>query len=79
MMLRKGVLACVMVLFAATTAAAHFGMLIPDTDELTQDKRTVNMTLSFSHPFEMVGMELEKPSEFFVVIDNDERIDFLVA
>lgn len=76
-MLRKSVLACVMVLFAATAASAHFGMLIPDADELTQDKRTVNMTLSFSHPFEMVGMELEKPAEFFTVANNDERVDLL--
>jgi len=66
-----------MVLLLSSTAFAHFGMLIPDTDELTQDKRSVSLTLSFSHPFEMVGMELEKPAEFFVVADNTEKIDLL--
>lgn len=70
-------LACLLVLFSAAAASAHFGMLIPDTDELTQDKRTVNLTLSFSHPFEMVGMELEKPAEFFVVANNQEKMDLL--
>jgi cobalt/nickel transport protein len=54
-------------------------MIIPDTDELTQDKRTVNMTLSFSHPFEMVGMELEKPAAFFVVANGEEKTDLLAT
>ena len=77
MKLRFTLTATVMFLFFASPAFAHFGMLIPDTDELTQDKRSVNLTLSFSHPFEMVGMELEKPSEFFVVANNEQKIDLL--
>jgi ABC-type Co2+ transport system, periplasmic component len=68
-----------LVLTMATAAAAHFGMIIPDTDELTQDKRTVNVTLSFSHPFEMVGMELEKPAAFFVVANGEEKTDLLAT
>jgi len=70
-------LACVLTFLGAGMASAHFGMLIPDTDEVSQDKRTVNLVLSFSHPFEMDGMELEKPAEFFVVADNEERADLL--
>jgi len=66
-----------LLLLMATAASAHFGMLIPDTDELTQEKRTVNLTLSFSHPFEVVGMELVKPAQFFVVQDNDKKTDLL--
>lgn len=77
MKMRAVVFACLMTVFGAGAAWAHFGMLIPDTDELSQEKRTVNLTLSFSHPFEMVGMELEKPAEFFVVANNDERTDLL--
>lgn len=77
MKLKATILACLVILLGAGGASAHFGMLIPDTDELTQDKRTVNLTLSFSHPFEMVGMELEKPAEFFVVADGEDRIDLL--
>lgn len=77
MKVKAVMLACLMTMLWAGGASAHFGMLIPDTDELTQEKRTVNMTLSFSHPFEMVGMELEKPAAFFVVADNEERTDLL--
>ena len=70
-------LSCALVLLVATAASAHFGMLIPDTDALTQDTRSVTLTLSFSHPFEMVGMELEKPAEFFVVANNEQKTGLL--
>lgn len=77
MKLKLAFLLNALILLSATVASAHFGMLIPDADELTQDKRTVNLTLSFSHPFEMVGMELEKPTEFFVIKDNETKTDLL--
>ena len=67
----------IVTLLMASAAFAHFGMLIPDTDEVSQDKRTVNLTLSFSHPFEMVGMELEKPAAFFVVANGEAKTDLL--
>lgn len=48
-------------------ASAHFGMLIPsDTMVMQADNRTVTLSLSFSHPMEMVGMELQKPKSFSV-------------
>ena len=48
-------------------ANAHFGMVIPSDNMVTQkDPRTLSVSLSFSHPFEMVGMELAKPKAFFV-------------
>ncbi|QGY40593.1 DUF4198 domain-containing protein [Pseudodesulfovibrio cashew] len=72
---RALLLALVLTVLGSTAAWAHFGMLIPDTDELDQDKRTVNLTLSFSHPFEMVGMNLEKPAEFFVVANGEDKTD----
>ncbi len=77
MRLKFALLLNVIFLMSASIASAHFGMLIPDADELTQDKRTVNLTLSFSHPFEKVGMELEKPAAFFVVQDNAAKTDLL--
>ena len=50
------------VLFMSSAALAHFGMVIPsDTMVMQEDQRAVAVTLSFSHPMEMVGMELEKP------------------
>ncbi len=54
---------------------AHFGMVIPSDNMIMQDdQKTMGIDLSFSHPFEMVGMPLSKPHNFFVVKDNKETI-----
>ncbi len=61
-------------------AMAHFGMLIPSDNMVMQaDSRTVNLTLSFSHPMEMVGMALEKPTVFAVSVNgkNEELLGML--
>lgn len=64
-------------LMAVVPAWSHFGMLIPSDSMVMQgDSRTVTLTLSFSHPFEMVGMELAKPKVFSVQAD-DKRKDLL--
>lgn len=47
-------------------AFAHFGMVIPDSPVITQNKRSGELFLSFSHPFELIGMELERPAKFSV-------------
>ena len=50
-------------LFYSGSASAHFGMVISsDTMVMQQDNRTISVVLSFSHPMEMVGMELVKPA-----------------
>lgn len=49
-------------LTVVSPALAHFGMLIPSDSMVSQqDNRTVKIEASFSHPFEGVGMILEKP------------------
>lgn len=49
-------------------AGAHFGMLIPSKASVSKaDPKTIELALSFSHPFEMVGMEMAKPKAFGVV------------
>jgi cobalt/nickel transport protein len=61
------------ILFLISTAnvSAHFGMLIPSDSMVMQgDNRTVTLTLSFSHPFEVIGMELVKPRGLIVVKDG---------
>jgi cobalt/nickel transport protein len=61
----------VLILLTGLPAWSHFGMLIPsDTMVMQEDSRTVTLTLSFSHPFEMEGMELAKPKAFTVVSGN---------
>ena len=66
---------CALVLALAVPAAAHYGMVIPsDSMVMADDDRTVAVTLSFSHPFEGVGMNLERPKAFGVSA-NGQRED----
>ncbi|MBI9111479.1 DUF4198 domain-containing protein [Maridesulfovibrio ferrireducens] len=57
---------------AAASAHAHFGMLIPDTSIVSPEKKTINMELSFAHPFELAGMDLVKPKKFSVYHEGKE-------
>jgi len=67
----------IIVSFSAGVALAHFGMLIPsDSMVMQEDNRTINLKLSFSHPFEGEGMELVKPIVFGVMA-NGEKADLL--
>lgn len=63
-------------LLAASMSHAHFGMLIPSTPRLEQQKKDLSLTLSFSHPFEGQGMNMEKPTRFFVAA-GDKQTDLL--
>lgn len=61
-------IATALLLGLAAPSAGHFGMLIPSDNMLMQDDpRTVRLQLSFSHPMEMVGMDMEKPKAFRVL------------
>ena len=61
----------------AAPAFAHYGMVIPSEAMLSQeDGRSVDLTLSFSHPFEEDGMVLERP-EAFTVTQGGETTDLL--
>lgn len=64
----------IILLMLANVSWAHFGMLIPsDTMVMQDDTRTINLMLSFSHPFEMVGMQLAKPKAFKVYAGGKEQ------
>jgi cobalt/nickel transport protein len=55
-------------------AWSHFGMVIPSDNMVMQDdSRTIKVTLSFSHPFELVGMELVKPKVFDVFAGGNKQ------
>ncbi|MBM2575711.1 DUF4198 domain-containing protein [Jannaschia sp. Os4] len=70
-------LALIAALLAAAPAAAHYGMIIPSDAMLSQeDGRSVDLTVSFSHPFEEDGMILERP-EAFTVTHAGETTDLL--
>ncbi len=58
-------------------ASAHYGMIIPSDNMIAQDEaRSIDLVLSFSHPFEPSGMQLVKPVSFGVVA-NGEKQDLL--
>jgi len=63
-----------MICFSYGVSYAHFGMVIPSDNMVMQDeKRDIDLQLSFSHPFEMVGMPLVKPKAFFVVKEGNKK------
>lgn len=58
-------------LICATPALAHYGMIIPNDSMISQeDGRSVDLTMSFSHPFELDGMILDKPAAFSVTHED---------
>jgi len=62
---------------ALTPAAAHYQMLIPTDDIVThKERRAVDLNISFNHPFEGLGVSMEKPSQFGVWVAGQE-IDLL--
>ena len=47
---------------------AHFGMVIPsDSIVMPGESKIITVTTSFSHPMEVVGMEMVKPAQFGVM------------
>jgi cobalt/nickel transport protein len=61
-------LAAVMVFMASGPVLAHFGMLIPSIATVSKaDPKMVDMHISFSHPFELKGMDMAKPKAFGVM------------
>ncbi len=58
---------------SSSPAMAHFGMVIPSANIVKPEKKSVEVSLSFSHPFEMIGMDLAKPDAFYVVSDGKRQ------
>lgn len=70
-MTRIFLLCFTLVFCAANSALAHFGMLIPSAGSVADKKdASLTLTLSFSHPMEMVGMPLAAPASFKVFVDG---------
>ncbi|MGR0480305.1 MAG: DUF4198 domain-containing protein [Candidatus Electronema sp. V4] len=57
-------------------AFAHFGMVIPTENIITPEKKSVSVEVSFSHPFEMIGMNMVKPKQFQMISGSD-KMDLL--
>lgn len=66
-----------MVLVFPTICAAHFGMVIPsDTMVMQEDNRTIDVVISFSHPFEGIGMPMDRPTSFGA-LSNSGKVDLM--
>lgn len=65
--------------FWAGPALAHFGMVIPSQDVVTDKANAkVGLTVSFSHPMERNGMNMAKPKAFGVV-EGGKKTDLLAT
>ncbi|MBW2029425.1 MAG: DUF4198 domain-containing protein [Deltaproteobacteria bacterium] len=73
----KGLAGLASVLFwlgMAFPAFGHFGMIIPSDSMVMQgENRTVEVILCFAHPFEGMGMDLERPRVLGVDINGKKR------
>lgn len=59
------------------TAHAHFQMIIPSDDMISQgESREVGLDVRFTHPFEGHGMNMERPVQFGV-LKGGKKIDLL--
>ena len=55
-------------------AAAHFGMIIPSDSMVMQgEDNIIHVSCSFSHPMEMVGMDLDRPQQLGVLFEGRKR------
>ena len=68
-------------LLPASSALAHFGMVVPDSNLVTKDgQKTVYLDIRFWHPMENVGMDLGKPKlEVFVKGKREDASGLLEA
>ena len=57
-------------LIMALPVHAHFGAIIPSTNQLDQQNPEVEIIMSFFHPFEKSGMDLEWPGKAFLSVNG---------
>ncbi len=66
-----GLLCLGLLLTLASPAFAHFGMVIPSSDMVTDKKDAgITLQLAFAHPMEQQGMPLARPRSFKVYADG---------
>lgn len=62
----------------ASTAQAHFQMIIPSDDMVEQgESRQLNLDVLFWHPFEGHGMNMAKPIQFGVMNSEGQKQDLI--
>jgi cobalt/nickel transport protein len=67
-------IAAAAILLAAAPGAAHFGMVIPSDDIVSQrDNKTLSLEVKFIHPMEGHYMEMARPAQFGVVAGGQKQ------
>ncbi len=67
-MMKHLILLPLFLLLSASSGMAHFGVLLPSDDIISQeDPRTLSMQVKFMHPFEGSRMNIVKPRQFGVM------------
>jgi len=62
------------VLGFSSVASAHFQMIVPSDDMVKQtESKKLNLELLFWHPYEGIGMHMEKPAQFGVLVDGKKK------
>jgi cobalt/nickel transport protein len=62
------------VVFLAGDASGHFGMVIPSDSMVVDAKKAgLDLLLSFSHPMETKGMDMERPKAFGVSVNGAKK------
>jgi len=73
-MLIPAVVSALVLMAAGVPASAHFGVIIPSDDIVTQDDaKTLNLQVKFIHPMEGHYMEMAKPKQFGVMHEGKKR------
>ncbi len=66
-------IAVVLLFSFAPVCFAHFGMVIPSDNMIApDDPRKITLDISFSHPFEGIGMEMVEPEAVYLVKDGEK-------
>lgn len=72
------IITAVSLLAVSGVAVAHFGMVIPSDDVVTQSEgRTITLRVMFAHPFEGDWMDMAKPVKFGIIFRGKDRRDLL--
>ncbi len=68
-----GLIACSIYIALASSASAHFQMIIPDDDMVSQNESpTINLDVRFWHPLEGHGMDMVTPAKFGVLTSGKD-------
>ncbi|MEW5803843.1 MAG: DUF4198 domain-containing protein [bacterium] len=68
-----GISVALYALFVASFASAHFGVVKPSDDIITQgDKKSIQIEVKFIHPHEGHYMEMAKPKQFGVMVGGQK-------